>query len=102
MPLARDERERDDTRDVHLWAEDVHVEVELLADGLDVLETFLVVGSSTADPDGDAVLDEERSDLAEGANDTFECRCDLDGKVRLAREFLQIAVRRKVDKVFAE
>lgn len=72
--LARDEGKRDDTGDVHLGTEDVHVELELLTDGLDVLETLLVVRTSTADPDLDVVLDEERSNLTEGTNDTLEGR----------------------------
>ena len=70
--LAGDEGKRDDTGNVHLGTEDVHVELELLTDSLDVLETFLVVGASTTDPDLDVVLDEERSDLADGADDTLE------------------------------
>ena len=70
--LAGDKSKRDDTGDVHLGTKDVHVELELLTDGLDVLETLLVVGASTADPDLDVVLDEERSDLTEGADDTLE------------------------------
>ena len=75
--LAGDKRKRDDTGDVHLGTKDVHVELELLTDGLDVLETFLVVGASTADPDLDVVLDEERSDLAKSADDTLESGGDL-------------------------
>lgn len=59
---------------MHLGTEDVHVELELLTDGLDVLETLLVVGASTADPDLDVVLDEERSNLTEGTDDTLEGR----------------------------
>ena len=75
--LARNERKRDNAGNVHLRAENVHVEAELDADGLDVLETFLVVGTGAADPDLDLVLDEERSDLAESANDTLESGGDL-------------------------
>jgi len=70
--LARNKRKRDDTGDVHLRAEDVHVEAELDADGLDVLETLLVVGAGATDPDLDLVLDQKRSDLTESANDTLE------------------------------
>lgn len=77
MVLARDKRKRDDTGDVHLGTENVHVEAELDADSLDVLETLLVVGTGAADPDLDVVLDEERSDLAESANDTLESGGDL-------------------------
>lgn len=75
--LARDKSERDNAGNVHLGAEDVHVKAELDADGLDVLETLLVVGASAADPDLDLVLDEKRSDLAESANDTLESGGDL-------------------------
>ena len=75
--LAWDKSKWHDTRHVHLWAEYVHVEVKLLADGLDVLETFLVVGTCSADPDLDLVLVEKRCDLTESANDTLECACDL-------------------------
>jgi hypothetical protein len=61
-----------DTADVHLGAIDVHVQAELHTDRLDVLETLLVVGTSTADPNLDLVLVENGSDLAEGADDTLE------------------------------
>lgn len=77
MVLARDKSERDNAGNVHLGAEDVHVEAELDADGLDVLETLLVVGTGAANPDLDLVLDEKRSDLAESANDTLESGGDL-------------------------
>lgn len=70
--LARDEGERHDARDVHLGAEHVHVEAELLADALDVLETLLVVGAGTTDPDLDVVLDERGRDFPQGADDTLE------------------------------
>jgi len=62
---------------VHLRAEDLHAQAQLRADGFDVLETLLVVGTGAADPDLDLVLDEERGDFAEGADDTLECACDL-------------------------
>jgi len=75
--LSRNESERDDAGNVHLGTEDVHVEAELNADGLDVLETLLVVGTGAADPDLDLVLDEERCDLTESANDTLESGSDL-------------------------
>ena len=78
MVLARDKRKRDDTGDVHLGTENVHVEAKLDADGLDVLETLLVVRTGAADPDLDVVLDEERSDLAKSADDTLESGCDLE------------------------
>ena len=83
MVLARNKRKRDDTGDVHLGTENVHVEAELDADGLDVLETLLVVGTGAADPDLDVVLDEERSDLTESANDTLESGGDLYGSLAI-------------------
>lgn len=61
--LSGNKSERDDAGNVHLGTEDVHVKAELDADGLDVLETLLVVRTSAADPDLDLVLDEERCDL---------------------------------------
>lgn len=62
---------------MHLWAENLHVKLQLLTDGLDVLETFLVVGTGTTDPDLDLVLVKKRGDLTEGADDTLEGRSDL-------------------------
>jgi hypothetical protein len=75
--LARNQRQRHNTGNVHLRAENLHVEVELLADRLDVLETFLVVRTCATDPDGDFVLVEQRSVLAKRADDTLERRSDL-------------------------
>jgi hypothetical protein len=66
-----------DTRDVHLRAVDVHVEIKLVTDGLDVLKTLLVVGTGTADPDLNLVLVEDDSDLTESTNDTLEGGGDL-------------------------
>lgn len=57
---------------MHLGSVDVHVEAKLDTDGLDVLETLLVVGTGTADPDLDLVLVEDGGDLADGADDTLE------------------------------
>jgi hypothetical protein len=59
---------------VHLGAVDVHVEAELLADVLHVLETLLVVGTGTTDPDLDLVLVQGASNFPQGADDTLEGR----------------------------
>lgn len=75
--LSGNESERNNAGNVHLGTEDVHVKAELDADSLDVLETLLVVGTGAADPDLDLVLDEERCDLTESANDTLESGSDL-------------------------
>ena len=75
--LAWHKSKGNNTRDVHLGAKDLHVEAKLDSNALDVLETLLVVGASTTDPDGDLVLDEKRSNLTEGTDDTLECGGDL-------------------------
>jgi len=75
--LAWRKCKRNDARDVHLWAENVHVQLELASDGLDVLETFLVVGSGTTNPDLHLVFNEEWGDFSKGTNDTLECGGDL-------------------------
>ena len=62
---------------MHLWAVHVHVESELLTDALDVLETFLVVGACTTDPDLDVVLVENGSDLTQSADDSLKCGGNL-------------------------
>src|SRR5271156_6078283 len=63
--LLPQERERHNTADVHLWAIDVHVQLELLAHRLDVLQPLLVVRARAAHPDLDLVLDEHWCDLAQ-------------------------------------
>jgi hypothetical protein len=75
--LAGNKCERDDTGDVHLGAEDMHVKAELDADSLDVFETLLVVRTGATDPDLDLVLDELGSNLTESADDTLESGGDL-------------------------
>lgn len=57
---------------MHLGTIHVHVQAKLETNRLDVLETLLVVGTSTADPDLDLVLVEDGGDLAKSANDTLE------------------------------
>jgi len=64
--------QRHDTADVHLGAVHVHVQTQLDTGGLDVLQTLLVVGAGTADPDLDLVLLENGGNVANGANDTLE------------------------------
>ena len=97
LKLAGDEGERHDAADVHLGAEDVGVKTELLSRRLHVLETLLVVGTGTTDPDGHVVLLEDGRNLEEiklvgrslprrhrgttyltqGADDTLERRRDV-------------------------
>lgn len=51
----------------------MHIKLELFTYCLDVLKTFLVIWTSTTDPDLYLVLIESRGNLAEGADDAFEC-----------------------------
>ena len=81
MCLPRRESQGHDTTDVHLGSIHMHIELELIADGFDILETFLVVRPSTTDPDLDVMLDEDGSDFSDGADDTLESGGDLVAKV---------------------
>jgi hypothetical protein len=62
---------------VHIWAVDMHVELQLLTNSLDVLQALLVVWAGTTDPDLDLVLAQDRSELPECSNDALECRGDV-------------------------
>lgn len=62
---------------MHVRSVDVHVELQLLADRLDVLQSLLVVGSGTSDPDLDLVLNDGWCILADGLDDTLECGGDV-------------------------
>jgi len=83
---ARHERQGHNTRDVHLRPKNVHAQPQLLADGLDVPQPFLVIGSRATDPDLDLVLEEEGRDFAEGADDAFEGACHLSESQFLTQE----------------
>ena len=71
--LAWHQCKRHDPRNVHIRAIDVHVELELLTHRLDVLQTFLVVGSSAANPYLNLVFDKGGGNFAEGTDDSLEC-----------------------------
>lgn len=62
---------------MHLGAEDLGVQAELLCRGLHVLKTLLVVGAGTTDPDLDVVLVELLGVVAKRPNDTLECAGDV-------------------------
>lgn len=62
---------------MHLGSVNVHVELQLVANGFDVLETLLIVGAGATDPDLDVVFDEDRGDFSDGADDALERRGDL-------------------------
>lgn len=62
---------------MHLGTKDLHVQTELDADGLDVFETLLVVGTGATDPDLDLVLVKEGGRVTESADDALERRGDL-------------------------
>lgn len=72
LPLAGDQGERHDAGDVHVRAEDLGVQAELLGSGLEVLKTLLVVGAGTADPDLDVVLVQQGGEFPKSADDTLE------------------------------
>ena len=57
---------------MHIWTIDVHVQFEFFADGLDVLQSFLEVGTCATDPDGGLVLDQCRGEFSERTDDAFE------------------------------
>lgn len=63
--------------DVHIWPVNMHVQFELLTDGLDILEAFLEIRTCAADPDLNFVLNEGWGELSKGTNDTLERRRDL-------------------------
>jgi hypothetical protein len=73
----RDERQGDNAGNVHFRPKDVHVQSQLLSDGLDVLQAFLVVGASAANPDLDLVLVEQWCNFAQSADDTLESCSNL-------------------------
>lgn len=77
MSLLSSQCQWHNSTDVHIWAVNMHVQFELFADGLDVLEAFLEVGTCATDPDLDFVLDERWGELSEGTNDTLERGCNL-------------------------
>lgn len=72
ISLPGRESQGHDTADMHLGAVHVHIELQLIADRFDVLETFLVVRPRAADPDLDVVLDKDGGDFADGADDALE------------------------------
>lgn len=82
MSLLPSQCQGHNSTDVHIWAVNMHVQFELFANGLDVLEAFLEVGTCAADPDLNFVLDESWGELSEGTNDTLERGRDL--AIRLA------------------
>lgn len=62
---------------MHIRSVNVHVESQFLTNSLDVLKTFLVVRTSTTNPDLDLVFVEGGSHFPESANDTLECGSDV-------------------------
>lgn len=81
-----------DTANVHLGAVHVHVELQLVADGFDVLETFLIVGAGATDPDLDVVFDEDRGDFSDGADDALESGGDLLCELVMSRAWIVIGI----------
>lgn len=50
----------------------MHVELELFANGLDILQSFLVIGTCAANPDGSLVLNQRWGKLPEGSDNTLK------------------------------
>lgn len=71
----------------------MHVKVELLTDGLDVLETFLVVRTGPTNPDLHLVLIEDWRDLPQGADDTLEGGSDVGEVGNTTTDEQHLAVR---------
>ena len=66
---------------MHIGAKDVHVQLQLLANRLDILKALLVVRTCTSYPDLDLMFNKSARDLSQGTNDAFESRSDLNRTV---------------------
>ena len=76
--LASDtKRKGDDGGDVGVWAVDLDLDTERLAEEAHGLEALLVVGAATTDEDADLVVDEGALVLLQGTNDALEGGCDV-------------------------
>ena len=62
---------------MHLRTINMHVELELLADALNVLQSLLVIRPGTTNPDLRLVFVQGRGDFTQGADDAFERRGDV-------------------------
>jgi len=70
--FARKKCQWHDTTDMHLRAIYMHIQLQLCTNGLDVLETLLIIGSCTTNPDLHFMFDKSTRDFAERANNAFE------------------------------
>lgn len=68
---------RHNTRNVHLRSINLHVELELLTNVLDIFETLLIVGASTTNPDIDLVFLENLRKFSESADNSLKCGGNL-------------------------
>jgi len=50
------ESKRHNTRDVHIWAINMQIKTQFLANGLDILQALLVIRTCSSNPDLDLVL----------------------------------------------
>ena len=74
-----------DAAHVHFWTVHVHVQFEFLADGFDVLQTLLIIGSSTANPYLGLVFVQCGGKFPQCADDTLESCSNLECVVSLVR-----------------
>lgn len=72
LPLAGDEGQGHNARDVHLRAKDLGLQTQLLSSSLHVLKTLLVVGTGTTDPDLNVVLVQLSGIIPQSTDDTLE------------------------------
>ena len=71
--LTWHQRQRYNSRHVHIWAINMHIKLELLANSFNVLEAFLEVGTGTTDPEIHFVLDNCWGKFSESADHALEC-----------------------------
>ena len=57
---------------MHLGAVNVHIELQFCADGFNVFETFLIIRSSTSNPDLDFMFNQSGCIFSERTDDALE------------------------------
>ena len=62
---------------MHLRPVNMHIELQLLTDSLDVLETLLIIRPRATDPDLDFMFGEELCEFAQRTDDALEGGCDV-------------------------
>lgn len=60
LVFAWNQGQRHNAAHMHVRTVDVHIELELFSDSLDILQPFLIIRSCAANPDLGLVLDQSR------------------------------------------